>query len=70
MSAEKTYTIVIDTYSGRYWLADDVRLLEATELEMWKFDANKNHAIEAAANRGRRIVSTASNPEPVDWNLL
>jgi len=66
-------TVAINIYNGRWDILDDLRIVELSDDELFAFGENPKKAIEAAANRGRRIdvtPPTDSPIEPVDWNLL
>lgn len=66
-------TVAINIYNGRWDILDDLRLIELTDEELFAFGEHPKKAIEAAANRGRRIDAkppTNQPIEPVDWNFL
>jgi len=65
--------VVINVYSGRWDILDDLRIVELSDQELFELGENPKAAISAAANRGRRIVANPliANPtEPIDWSLL
>jgi len=75
MTSTFKHTVAINVYDGRWTLLDDLRVVELTDQELFDFGENSKKAIEAAANRGRRVAKTATvastDPvEPVDWNVL
>ena len=69
------HTVAINVYDGRWTLVDDLRIVELTDQELFDFGENWKLAIEAAANRGRRVAETATvssndSNNPVDWGLM
>jgi hypothetical protein len=69
------HTVAINVYDGRWTLLDDLRIVELTDQELFDFGENWKLAIEAAANRGRRVAETATvssndSNNPVDWGLM
>jgi hypothetical protein len=67
--------VAINVYNGRWTLLDDLRIVELTDQELFDLGENWKLAVEAAANRGRRIAETAivspnELPNPVDWGLM
>lgn len=75
MTSTNQHTVAINVYDGRWTLLDDLRIVELTDQELFDFGENPKKAIEAAANRGRRVaqIATVANTEPVepvDWNVL
>lgn len=68
-----THVVAINIYDGKWSITDDLRIVELSDDELFAFGENPKKAIEAAANRGRRIDAkppTNQPIEPVDWNLL
>lgn len=75
MTSINKNTVAINVYDGRWTLLDDLRVVELTDQELFDLGENWKLAVEAAANRGRRVTQTATvasaEPvEPVDWNVL
>jgi hypothetical protein len=75
MTSTNKHTVAINVYDGRWTLLDDLRVVELTDQELFDLGENWKLAVEAAANRGRRVapsatVSNTEPAEPVDWNVL
>jgi len=75
MTSTNKHTVAINVYDGRWTLLDDLRVVELTDQELFDLGENWKLAVEAAANRGRRValsatVSSTEPAEPVDWNVL